>query len=59
MKTKVLAAIVMILLVLATPVSLITWVWTGDLRWLGSAVILIGCFVAIWILGDSEPKDGS
>lgn len=57
MTTKVFAAIVMILLILAIPVSLVAWVWSGDLRWLGSAIILTGCFAAIWILGDSEPKD--
>lgn len=38
-------------LALSIPASLITWVWTGDLRWLGSAIIIAACFGLIQLIG--------
>lgn len=59
MITKVVGGIMMAVIVLAVPVSLISYVWTKDLRWIASAMIFAACIAVIWKMGEPVEKKDS
>lgn len=41
-------------LVLSVPVCFILWVWTHDVRWLGTGVIVAAAFGLVTIMGKNQ-----
>lgn len=44
-------------LALSIPASLITWVWTGDLRWLATGILIAAFFGLVTVMGKDKDTE--